>query len=600
MAARNDRSLVVMKFGGTSVATAEDLKRAARRIVAAREQGKGVVAVLSARGKTTDELLAAAREISDRPSPREMDMLLSTGERISCALCAMAIWDLGHSAISLTGSQAGIVTDSSHTRARIIDVRGERIRAALDEDNIVLVAGFQGVSTESKDVTTLGRGGSDTTAVALAAALEAEVCEIYTDVAGVFSADPRIVPDARKLAVVSFEEMLEMSASGAKVLQLRSVEYARNYGIPMHCRSSFEDGPGTLVLSEDETMERPLVTAVTHSDEEARVTLAGVRNEPGVAGRIFTGLAEANVNVDVIIQNEPVSTEHGADLSFTVARDDLQTAVEAIEAMDIKGGEVLTDEPIGKVSIVGAGMRSHPGVAAQVFAALGEAGINIHMISTSPIKISCVIAAEQVPEAVRKLHEAFELGADAVRHEEPTGHPSPPDGHLDTEPRSRAADPRFPYPRAMNSRDYRVGVLGATGAVGSTILEVLAERRFPVSELVPFASERSAGRRVPFAGSEVECVALGPETIEGLDLVISSAGGAVSSEWAPRLVEAGAVVVDNTSFWRMHDDVPLVVSEVNPDAVEAHRGLIANPNCSTMQMVVALKPIPTRPGSSGS
>ena len=271
-------------------------------------------------------------------------MLLSTGERISCALCAMAIWDMGHSAISLTGSQAGIVTDSSHTKARIIDVRADRISEALGEDSIVLVAGFQGVSTESKDVTTLGRGGSDTTAVALAAALGAEVCEIYTDVAGVFSADPRIVPDARKLDLVSFEEMLEMSASGAKVLQLRSVEYARNHGVPLHCRSSFDEGTGTLIVSEDETMERPLVTAVTHSDEEARVTLAGIRNEPGIAGRIFTGLAETNVNVDVIIQNEPVSTEHGADLSFTVARDDLPAAVEALEGMAIKGGEVLTDE----------------------------------------------------------------------------------------------------------------------------------------------------------------------------------------------------------------------------------------------------------------
>jgi aspartate kinase len=421
MAATASKQLVVMKFGGTSVAGPEDIKRAAARIVAARAQGKGVVAVLSARGKTTDELLAMAAEISERPSPREMDMLLSTGERISCALCAMAIWDMGHQAISLTGSQAGIVTDSSHTKARIIDVRADRIRAALEKDNIVLVAGFQGVSTESKDVTTLGRGGSDTTAVALAAALDAEVCEVYTDVAGVFSADPRIVPTARKLPVVSFEEMLEMSASGAKVLQLRSVEYARNHGMPMHCRSSFEPGPGTLVVAEDETMERPLVTAVTHSNEEARVTLAGIRNEPGVAGRIFSGLAEANVNVDVIIQNEPVSTAHGADLSFTVEREDLPSALEAIEAMGIKGGEVLTDERIGKVSIVGAGMRSHPGVAAKVFAVLGGEGINIHMISTSPIKISCVISADEIERAVRALHTAFELGEDAVRREEPTG-----------------------------------------------------------------------------------------------------------------------------------------------------------------------------------
>jgi aspartate kinase len=400
---------VVMKFGGSSVAEPEDLKRAASRIVAERERGNNVVAVLSARGKTTDELLSMAAEISERPSPREIDMLLSTGERISCALCAMAIWDLGHQAISLTGSQAGIVTDSSHTKARIVDVRAGRIELALERGNIVLVAGFQGVSTDSKDVTTLGRGGSDTTAVALAAALNASVCEIYTDVAGVFSADPRIVPGARKLAVVSFEEMLEMAASGAKVLQLRSVEYARNHGVRIHCRSSFEQGTGTLVVAEDETLENPFVTAVTHSAEEARVTLTGVSNEPGMAGRIFTALAEANVNVDVIIQNEPVSSEHGADLSFTVPREDLKTATEAVKSTGFESDEVLTDEQIGKVSIVGAGMRSHPGVAAKVFRVLGGEGINIEMISTSPIKISCVIAADRVPDAVRALHAAFEL-----------------------------------------------------------------------------------------------------------------------------------------------------------------------------------------------
>ena len=412
---------VVMKFGGTSVADAERIKRAARRIVSAREKGHRVVAVLSARGKTTDELISMAEEVSTSPDPREMDMLLSTGERISCALCAMAINDLGHRAISLTGSQAGIVTDTSHTKARILDVRADRIREALDEDRIVLVAGFQGVST-AKDVTTLGRGGSDTTAVALAAAMEAEVCEIYTDVAGVFSADPRIVPDARKLPVVSFEEMLEMSASGAGVLQLRSVEYARNHAVRIHCRSSFTEEPGTFVVGEEETMERPLITAVTHSRDEARVTLSGVRNEPGIAGRIFTALADANVNVDVIIQNEPVSTEHGADLSFTVGRADLATAVAAIEGEDgMSSGKILTDDQIGKVSIIGAGMRSHPGVAAKVFQVLGDEGINIEMISTSPIKISCVIAADRVDDAVRALHGAFELGADTIHEEDSTG-----------------------------------------------------------------------------------------------------------------------------------------------------------------------------------
>jgi aspartate kinase len=354
-----------------------------------------------------------------------MDMLLSTGERISCALCAMAIKDLGHEALSLTGSQAGIVTDTSHTKARILDVRADRIRAALDEGKIVLVAGFQGVST-SHDVTTLGRGGSDTTAVAVAAALDAEVCEIYTDVAGVFSADPRIVPDARKLAVVSFEEMLEMSASGAGVLQLRSVEYARNHGVRIHCRSSFEDGPGTVVVSEEETMERPLVTAVTHSTAETRITLAGVPDEPGIAGRIFRTLAEANVNVDLIIQNEPPFDGHRADMSFTVARDDARVARTALEAIvgELGIAHVASEDSMGKVSVIGAGMRSHPGVAATVFTVLGEAGINIEMISTSPIKISCVIAEDRVPEAVQGLHAAFGLaGEGTIVAEDPFGVP---------------------------------------------------------------------------------------------------------------------------------------------------------------------------------
>jgi len=420
--AANGPKTVVMKFGGTSVAGAEQIKRAARRIVATREAGNRAVAVLSARGKTTDELVAQALEISERPDTREMDMLLSTGERISCALCAMAIHDLGHKAISLTGSQAGIVTDSSHTKARIIDVKAERIEAALEEDHIVLVAGFQGVSTETLDVTTLGRGGSDTTAVALAAALGADVCEIYTDVSGVFSADPRIVPDARKLPVATFEETLEMAASGARVLQLRSVEYARNHGVRIHCRSSFEDGPGTLVVSEDESeqqaVEQPFVTAVTHTDDEARVTLVGIRDEPGVAGKIFTALADAGINVDVIIQNEPVGDDELADLSFTVDRSELRTATDAIAALGDVSQGVRTDDRIGKVSIIGAGMRSHPGVAAKVFEVLGRERINIEMISTSPIKISCVIGADRVPDAVRALHDAFDLG---VRTEDPAG-----------------------------------------------------------------------------------------------------------------------------------------------------------------------------------
>jgi len=412
-----------MKFGGTSVADAERITRAAQRIVERAKEGNHVVAVLSARGKHTDELVALAHEVSQRPHPREMDMLLSTGERVTCALAAMVINDLGFEAISLTGSQAGIVTDSGHTKAKIIEVKADRIRQALDTGKVVLVAGFQGVSQGSLDVTTLGRGGSDTTAVALAAALGAEVCEIFTDVAGVFSADPRIVPEARKLPVLTFEEMLEMAASGAGVLQLRSVEYARNHGVRIHCRSSFDEGTGTVIQDEEMTMERPLVTAVTHSTAEARVTLLGLPDKPGIAAAVLGALAEANVNVDMIIQNEPASEGHLADMSFTVPRDDLVIAREALEPLkdDLGFAAIQTDEQMGKVSVVGAGMKSHPGVAWKTFQALGDAGVNIEMISTSPIKISCVVREEHVQTAVRELHTAFELGADSVLPEDVAG-----------------------------------------------------------------------------------------------------------------------------------------------------------------------------------
>ncbi|CAB4868649.1 unannotated protein [freshwater metagenome] len=413
---------IVMKFGGSSVADAQRIKAAAARIADRRKAGDRVVAVLSARGDTTDELLQMAAEVSESPDPREMDMLLSTGERISCALAAMAIRDLGYDAISLTGSQAGIVTDTSHTRARILDVRADRITEALDAGQVVLVAGFQGVSTE-KDVTTLGRGGSDTTAVAVAAALGASVCEIYTDVAGVFSADPRIVPDAKKLGTVSFEEMLEMASSGAKVLQLRSVEYARTHGVRIHCRSSFDPGDGTIVVNEEENVEHPLITAVTHSTEEARVTLSGVPDTPGVAGAVFGALADAGVNVDMIIQNEPTEDDKAADMSFTVATEDLRDARAALDGlMEAQGIQSIAwDEQMGKVSVVGAGMRSNPGVAATVFRTLGEQGINIEMISTSPIKISCVVSADRVADAVRALHAAFDLGDDEDGAQTPHG-----------------------------------------------------------------------------------------------------------------------------------------------------------------------------------
>jgi aspartate kinase len=412
-------STIVMKFGGTSVADAERIKRAAARIVETRERGNAVVAVLSARGKTTDELIEMAEEVSRAPDPREMDMLLSTGERISCALCAMAIHDLGHRAISLTGSQAGILTDESHTKALIVDVRADRIRAALEGDNIVLVAGFQGVSSSGRDVTTLGRGGSDTSAVAVAAALNADVCEIYTDVAGVYTADPRLVPDARKLEQVSFEEVLEMAASGASVLQLRSVEYARNHGVRIHCRSSFGEEPGTFVVAEAQNMEQPLITAVTHSTSEARITLLGVPDTIGAAARIFDALAGANVNVDMIVQNEPASAGGLAEISFTVPREDLRDATASLEPLRGDSyAEMHTTEEMGKVSIVGAGMRSHPGVAAKVFGVLAGEGVNIEMISTSPIKISCVIDRDRVAQAVQALHGAFALAGEGTIVEE--------------------------------------------------------------------------------------------------------------------------------------------------------------------------------------
>ena len=400
---------VVMKFGGSSVADPDKLKAVARRIVAAREAGNRVVAVISAMGDTTDELIDLAHRVSTRPEPRELDMLISVGERISCALAAMAIHDLGHEAISLTGSQAGIVTDTTHTKAKIVDVRAKRIHEALDEDRIVLVAGFQGVST-GLEITTLGRGGSDTTAVALAAALGADSCEIYTDVEGVFTADPRLVPGARKLRVVSYEEMLEMSATGAKVMALRSVEFARNYGVRLHVRSSFSAAEGTWIGEEDERMlEKALISGVTHDTAEAKVTILGVPDRPGIAAGVFRPLADAGVNVDMIVQNV---SEHGhTSISFTLPKSDLATAEPILEriAKEVGASGYATDPEIGKISLIGAGMRSHPGVAADMFDALAGAGINIEIISTSSIRISCVVRADDVERAVGVVHEAFQL-----------------------------------------------------------------------------------------------------------------------------------------------------------------------------------------------
>ena len=404
------RPLMVMKFGGTSVADAERLKRVARRAVAAREAGNDVVVVASAMGKSTDQLIDLANEVSDTPNEREMDMLLSTGERISCALIAMAVHDLGHQAVSFTGSQAGIVTTPEHTNAKIVEIRGHRIHDALEQGRIVLVAGFQGVSTEH-NVTTLGRGGSDATAVALAAALGADVCEIYTDVDGVFTADPRIVSDARKLHFVSFEEMLEMAASGARVLMLRSVEFARNYNVRLHVRSSFHDEPGTWIGEADERMEDAIISGVTHDEAQARVTIGDVPDQPGTAARIFGACASLGVNVDMILQTPSVNGV--TDVAFTLPITDLARAGATLDqiATDVGAGGWRSDESIGIVSLVGAGMKTHPGIAAKMFETLAAHDINLQMIATSPIKISCVIPSSQVETAVRCLHDAFDLSA---------------------------------------------------------------------------------------------------------------------------------------------------------------------------------------------
>ena len=397
---------VVMKFGGSSVADAEKVRGVARRLVEAKRSGLRVVGTVSAMGKTTDSLIALAHEVSPQPDGREMDMLLSTGERISCALVAMAIHDLGFEAVSFTGSQAGIVTDDAHGRAKIREIRAQRVLDALDAGKIVLVAGFQGISN-TNDVTTLGRGGTDATAVALAAALGA-ACEIYSDVAGVYTSDPRIVPGARKLPRISYEEMLEMSASGAKVLMLRSVELARNHNVRVHSRSTFTQEEGTWIVPAEEVMEHPIISGVTHSQSEVIFTLTGIPDRPGAAATVFDSVAAEHVNVDTIIQN----VVHGvAELSFSVPHEDVPGTRRALTFAEQSLGPLQVEEndAMGKVSLIGAGMRSHPGVAARMFRTLADLDINLRMISTSPIKISCMIARDELPTAVRALHDAFEL-----------------------------------------------------------------------------------------------------------------------------------------------------------------------------------------------
>jgi aspartate kinase len=414
-------ALVVQKYGGSSVADADGIKRVAQRIVSTRKAGHSVVVVVSAMGDSTDELRDLARKVSPLPPARELDMLLTAGERISMALLAMAIANLGLSARSFTGSQAGVITDDVHGKARIIDVTPGRISGALADGAIPIVAGFQGVSANGKEITTLGRGASDTTAVALAAALKADVCEIYTDVDGIFTADPRIVPTARRIPAIKYEEMLEMAASGAKVLQLRCVEYARRYGVPIHVRSSFSSRTGTWVSDEPRELEGPameqaIISGVAHDRSEAKVTVAGVPDVVGQAAKIFRAIATAGINIDMIVQNISAAATGLTDISFTLPRDDGEAALAALRAVqaEIGFGSLLYDDRIGKVSLVGAGMRSHPGVTATFFGALAGAGVNIEMISTSEIRISVVVDENEVDAAVTATHRAFDLDASQV------------------------------------------------------------------------------------------------------------------------------------------------------------------------------------------
>ncbi|MDN5915504.1 MAG: aspartate kinase [Pseudonocardia sp.] len=409
-------ALVVQKYGGSSVQSAERIKKVAERIVRTRKEGHDVVVVVSAMGDTTDELTDLAEQVSPKPPAREMDMLLTAGERISNALVAMAIHSLGAEARSFTGSQAGMLTTSRHGDARIIEVNPYRLREALDDGHIVLVAGFQGMSEDSKDITTLGRGGSDTTAVALAAALEADVCEIYTDVDGIYSADPRIVSKATHLDTVTYEEMLEMAASGAKVLHLRAVEYARRYGVPLRVRSSYNDKPGTLVSGsiEEIPLENPIITGVAHDRSEGKITITGVPDTPGMAAKIFRTVADAEINIDMVLQNVSRESEGKTDITFSLPRSDGDQAVSVLGKAKSEIGfeELIYDNEVGKVSLVGAGMRNHPGVTATFCEALSDAGINIETMNTSEIRISVICRSDQLDDAVQALHEAFELGAE--------------------------------------------------------------------------------------------------------------------------------------------------------------------------------------------
>ena len=532
--------------------TPTGIKRVAQRIVNTRKAGNDVVVVVSAMGDTTDELRDLAEQVTPLPPPRELDMLLTAGERISMALVAMAIAQLGHKAQSFTGSQAGVITDSAHGKAKIIDITPGRIEAAIDDGAIAIVAGFQGVSQDTKDITTLGRGASDTTAVALAAALGAEVCEIYTDVDGVFTADPRIVPTARKLDRISTEEMLEMAASGAKILHLRCVEYARRYDMPIHVRSSFSQKEGTWVIPDSQvrrrtTMEQAIIAGVAHDRSEAKITVVGVPDKVGEAARIFEALAAAEVNIDMIVQNVSAAATGLTDISFTLPRADGQTAMSALARIQDEVGydKLLYDDQIGKVSLIGAGMRSHPGITAKFFAALASAGVNIEMISTSEIRISVIVA--EAPGRRRPSAPPTRRSTSTPTRSRPSSTAGPADDHGASTSASSAPPARSASPCARSSR----------------------ERGFPVDEIRFFASARSAGTVLPFAGREVIVEDAATADPTGLDIALFSAGATTSRALAPKFADAGAIVVDNSIALRMDPDVPLVVSEVNPQAPSA-------------------------------
>ena len=569
--------IVVQKYGGSSVADATGIKRVAQRIVATKKAGHSVVVVVSAMGDTTDELRDLAEQVTPLPPPRELDMLLTAGERISMALLAMAIAQLGHKAQSFTGSQAGVITDSAHGRAKIIDITPGRIENALNSGAIAIVAGFQGVSQDTKDVTTLGRGASDTTAVALAAALGAEVCEIYSDVDGVFTADPRIVPTARKLDRVSTEEMLELAASGAKILHLRCVEYARRYQMPVHVRSSFSSKEGTWIIpnpAEESDMEQAIIAGVAHDRSEAKITVVGVPDKVGEAARIFEALAAVEVNLDMVVQNISAAATGLTDISFTLPRADGQTAMTRARADPGRGR--LRQAALRRPDRQDLPHRSRdaqpPGDHCPVLRSPGRR------------------RSQHRDDLHLRDPDLGDRGRGTGRHGRP-GH-----AHRLRPRRRRDRGRRVRRDRPMSSvgarRPVNLGVVGATGQVGVAMRQILAERDFPIGELRFFASSRSAGTVLPYRDREIVVEDAATADPAGLDIAVFSAGATTSRALAPVFASAGVIVVDNSSAWRMDPDVPLVVSEVNPETIsQARKGIIANPNCTTMAAMPVLKPL---------